>query len=443
VDTVLDPDMIQIPADCGAEAAERGLSVMAKAMQASSILTIANQVRALKAAGADLADLTVGDFSSQQFPIPVELRQGIQDALQNGDTNYPPPAGMPELREAVREHVKRTQNLDYPLESFTIVSGGRPALYAAYRLVVDPGDLVVFPVPSWNNHNYGDVCQVRVQTVPCHEDTAFQPTAAMLRPHLSEARLFVLNTPQNPSGGVMPKAEVEAFGHLLVEENERRIQIGAKPLYLLYDQIYRSIVFGQHQHYSPVQLVPACAPYVIHSDGISKGYCATGLRCGWIFGPPIIARKTLALLTHVGAWAPKPVQVATAKWLNDLPAQEAWHKDLDARVMERLTVLSEGMAALRDEGYPVDFIEPQGAIYLSVRFNLVGRKTAEGKLLENNEDIRNYLTEAAGFALVPFAAFGADEADQEGWSRASVGAASVEQLHASMPRLREALASLS
>jgi aspartate aminotransferase len=101
------------------------------------------------------------------------------------------------------------------------------------------------------------------------------------------------------------------------------------------------------------------------------------------------------------------------------------------------------MAALRDEGYPVDFIEPQGAIYLSVRFNLVGRKTAEGKLLENNEDIRNYLTEAAGFALVPFAAFGADEADQEGWSRASVGAASVEQLHASMPRLREALASLS
>lgn len=412
---------------------------MADAMRASSILTIANEIREMKAAGKDVANLTVGDFSPDLFPIPEELKSYIQDSLDRGETNYPPPAGDPRLREAVREYVKRTQGLDYPLECFTIVSGGRPALYGTYRLLVDPGELVVFPVPSWNNTNYRDVCQVNVKMVPCRAEDSFQPTADLLRPHLRDARMFVLNTPQNPSGGVMPKEEVEAFGHLLVEENERRKAAGEKPLWLLYDQIYRSITFPGYQHYSPVQLVPECAPYVVHSDGISKGYCSTGLRCGWIFGPGIVAKKSLALLTHVGAWAPKPVQVATAEWLNNQDAVAEWDQHLIDRVQKGLDVLHNGMKALKADGFPVDYIEPQGAIYLSVRFDLIGRKTADGAVLKDNDDIRRYLLQEAGFAVVPFAAFGATDADNEGWSRVSVGAAGVEELERVMPRVRAAL----
>lgn len=434
--------MISISADCGDEAASRGLSTMADAMRASSILVIATEIREMKAAGHDVANLTVGDFSSDLFPIPDQLSQEIKTALDGGETNYPPPAGDPRLREAVREYVKRTQGLDYPVDCFTIVSGGRPALYGTYRLLVDPGELVVFPVPSWNNTNYRDVCQVKTKMVPCRAEDSFQPTADLLRPHLREARMFVLNTPQNPSGGVMPKEEVEAFGHLLVEENERRKANGEKPLWLLFDQIYRSITFPGYQHYSPVQLVPECAPYVIHSDGISKGYCATGLRCGWIFGPGIVAKKSLALLTHVGAWAPKPVQVATAKWLNNQPAVAEWDQNLINRVQHSLTVLANGMQKLKDAGHPVDYIKPQGAIYLSVRFNLVGRTTADGTTLQNNDDIRRYLLQKAGFALVPFAAFGATDADAQGWSRASVGATSAEELERVMPRVRSALEDL-
>ncbi|MBC8405135.1 MAG: aminotransferase class I/II-fold pyridoxal phosphate-dependent enzyme [Planctomycetes bacterium] len=435
--------MISISAECGDDAATRGLSTMANAMRASSILTIANDIRELIAAGADVANLTVGDFAPDQFPIPERLRDSIQASLQRGQTNYPPPAGNPELRQAVRDYVKRTQGMDYPLECFTILGGGRPALYATYRLIMDPGELVVFPVPSWNNTNYRDVCQVRTKMVPCRAEDSFQPTADLLRPHLRDARLFVLNTPQNPSGGVMPKSEVEAFGHLLVEENERRKTTGEKPLYLLYDQIYRSIVFPGYQHYSPVQLVPECAPYVIHSDGISKGYCATGLRCGWIFGPAAFTRKAIALLTHIGAWAPKPVQVGTAEWLNNQPAVDEWDQNLISRVRNRLDVLYKGMQQIRDAGHPVDIIEPQGAIYLSVRFNLVGRKTAAGTVLNNNEDIRKYLLTEAGFALVPFKAFGATDADDQGWSRASVGAVSSEELQRALPRVQQALADTS
>jgi aspartate aminotransferase len=333
--------------------------------------------------------------------------------------------------------------MDYPLECFTIVSGGRPSLYGTYRLLVDPGDLVVFPVPSWNNTNYRDVCQVEVKMVPCRAEDSFQPTADLLRPHLSEARLFVLNTPQNPSGGVMPRKEVEAFGHLLVEENERRKETGQKPLYLLYDQIYRSIVFPGYEHFSPVQLVPECAPYVIHSDGISKGHCSTGLRCGWIFGPAAFARKALALLTHVGAWAPKPVQIGAAEWLNDVDAVNAWDEGLIDRVQKRLLVLHQGMKDLVEAGFPVDIVQPQGAIYLSVRFDLVGKTTPSGVVLQNNEDIRKYLLQEAGFALVPFAAFGATDADQGGWSRASVGAVSSDELRRALPRVKKVLEALS
>ena len=440
---MIDPGMIELPADFGIAETERALTSMANAMQASSILTIANQIREKKAAGETVANLTVGDFAPELFPIPDGLRERLTAAIEAGDTNYPPPAGMPEFRQAVQSYVERTQGMRYPLESFAIVGGGRPTLYAAYRLLVEPGELVVFPVPSWNNHNYRDVCQVRVHEVPCRAEDAFQPTADLLRPHLREARLFVLNTPQNPSGGVMPRDEVARFGELLVEENERRKQTGEKPLFLLYDQIYQAITFEGHVHYSPVQLVPECAPYVIHSDGLSKNFCATGLRCGWVFGPPTFVKKLSALLTHVGAWAPKPVQVAAAGWLNDTEAVDAWASDLNARAKQALEVLADGISELQADGLPVEMIRPQGAIYLSVRFNLVGRRTPEGEVLEDNEAVRSYLLREAGLAIVPFAAFGADEADREGWARASVGAASPDELRGRMPELRRAIEQLA
>ncbi len=435
--------LISISEDCGAEAAARGFSAMAQSMVGSSILVIANEIRALQAQGVDVANMTVGDFDPREFPIAQRYKELLKQAIEEGDTNYPPPAGLTELRKAVQRHVARTQQLDYPLDGVAIVSGGRPSLYSTYRLLVDPGELVLFPVPSWNNHNYRDTCQVRVRAVQCGPETAFQPTADLLRPHISDARLLVLNTPQNPSGGVMTAEEVEAFGHLLVEENARRDRSGQKPLYLLFDQIYRPIVFDHHRHYSPVTLVPECAPYVIHADGVSKGFAGTGLRCGWLVGPPVIARKVVALLTHVGAWAPKPIQMATARFLDDQPALAEWELEMVRRVRIRLDALSEGLRRLKEDGFPVDFIEPQGAIYLSVRFDLAGRTTPGGELLRSNEDIRSYLLQAARFALVPFSAFGVAEAAEDGWSRASVGAVSVEQVRQAMPRLRAALEALT
>lgn len=435
-------DVVRIPANCGEEDARRAFSAMARAMTPSNILTIAAEIRELKEKGVTVADMTVGDFAPGQFPIPAELRDAISRELDAGQTNYPASPGEKSLREAVREHVLRTQGLDYPLDGIVIVGGGRPALYSAYRVLVDPGELVLFPVPSWNNNNFGDVCRVRVQAVLAQPEHAFQPTVELLAPHVRAARMIVLNTPQNPSGGVMRREDVAAFGRLLVTENARRQAAGEKPLYLLFDQIYQALVFPGYEHYSPVQLVPECAPWVVHVDGISKGFCATGLRCGWIFGPPAIAKKITGLLTHLGAWAPKPVQLATARFLRNTAAVDAWSPDVIARVRERLDAVHEGIQALRAEGFPVDTVEPQGAIYISVRFNLAGRRTAAGKVLPDNEAIRGYLLREAAFAVVPFSAFGVAPADEKGWFRASVGAVSAQDVRDAMPRLRRALAAL-
>ena len=435
-------DIVRIPAACGDEEARRGFSAMARAMTPSNILTIAAEIRELKEKGTAVADMTVGDFAPGQFPIPLGLREAITRELASGQTNYPASPGEKTLREAVREHVLRTQGLDYPLDGIVIVGGGRPALYSAYRVLVDPGELVLFPVPSWNNNNFGDVCQVRVQAVQTRPENAFQPTAELLAPHVSAARLIVLNTPSNPSGGVMRREDVAAMGRLLIAENARRRGTGEKPLYLLFDQIYQALIFPGYEHYSPVQLEPACAPYVIHVDGISKGFCATGLRCGWIFGPPAIAKKITGLLTHLGAWAPKPVQLGTAKFLRDTAALDAWGPNVIARVRERLDAVHEGIQALRAEGFPVDTIEPQGAIYISVRFDLSGKRGADGKMLSSNESVRAFLLREAAFALVPFSAFGVAPDNEDGWFRASVGAVSAQDIRDAMPRLRRALSAL-
>jgi aspartate aminotransferase len=434
--------IVRIPSDCGDAAAKRGFSAMAKSMTGSSILKISSEIRELLGRGIDVADMTVGDFSTREFPIPARLTQELLSAVGHGDSNYPPPAGLWELREAVRQHIARTQNMEYPLEAINIVSGGRPTLYSTYRLLVDPGELVLCPVPSWNNHNYRDTNQCQVLGLLCRPEDAFQPTVDLFRPHLEDARLLVLNTPQNPSGGVMQRDTVADFGQMLVEENDRREQTGQKPLYLLFDQIYRSLVFPGHQHYSPVQLVPECAPYVIHTDGISKGLAATGLRCGWMFGPRAITRKLTAFLTHVGAWAPKPVQLATANFLRDQEAVSAWEIEMIENVRRRLTALRDTIVELKEEGMPVDFIEPQGAIYMSVQFRLKGMVTATGATLNNNDDIRSFLLQEANFALVPFNAFGVAVEYEDGWFRASVGAVGIDTIKAAGPRLKAALSSL-
>ncbi len=418
------------------EAVDLSLADRVRGLVGSEILKIAAEIRERAAAGEPVCNLTVGDFDPRHFPIPSALREGVERALARGETNYPPSDGVLALRRAVSSYTAREWGVRYPVESVLIASGARPVLYAAYRSVLNPGDEVVYSVPSWNNNHYTWLAAGRAKEVRARAEDGFLPTLEDLAPHLGGASLLVLNTPLNPTGTVMDPEQLRAIVAAMVEENERRRRQGRRHLFLLFDQVYGSLVFGAHRHEHPARLVPAAAPWVITVDGISKALAATGLRVGWALAAPPVAARMRDLLGHVGAWAPRPEQVALADFLLDEAALGAFRRDMDRRIRERLEALHAGFERLKAEGYPVDCVSPQGAIYLSLHLDLVGR-TLDGHQVRDNEEIRRLLLERAGLAVVPFQAFGLRE--DTGWFRLSVGAVSVEEIAAVFPRLRRML----
>jgi aspartate aminotransferase len=410
-----------------------GLGVMVDSLIGSEILKIAAEVRALERAGRPVCNLTVGDFAPREFRIPAPLERAIAKALADGQTNYPPSDGLLALREAVQAFYARVLGLSYPLEGILIAGGARPLIYALYRALLDPGDTVVYPVPSWNNNHYAHLAGAESVAIRTRPEDGFMPDPAALEAPLRQAKLLVLNSPLNPAGTGFYRERLKKIARLVVEENRRRAA-SAAPLFLVYDQIYWLLAADDAPHFTPVGLVPEVAPYTIFVDGISKAFAATGLRVGWALGPPYVVSRLRDLLGHVGAWAPRPEQVATAQIVGEPGLAEELAAAVRDGVLVRMRALHEGLTGLAAEGFPVSCLPPAGALYLSAHFALDG---AAG----SNEVIRKRLLEDAGFAMVPFQAFGLD--DESGWFRLSVGAVSVEAIAAAMPRLRGALARLT
>lgn len=414
-------------------APHQGLGEMVSSLVGSEILRIAGEVRALAEKGQPVLNLTVGDFSPKQFRIPRELEQGIARALAAGQTNYPPSDGVPELKRAVTDFYREALALDYPQDGILIAGGARPLIYALFRAVLDPGDKVVYPVPSWNNNHYCHLAAARDVAVETSAANGFQPTAEELAPHLADATLLALNSPLNPAGTGFSREQLRAIAQLVVDENRRRGP-SAKPLFLLYDQIYWLIAATSAPHTTPVELVPEVAPYTLMIDGISKAFAATGLRVGWAVGPPFLISRMKDFLGHVGAWAPRPEQVATAELFADAALVQTLSGAIREGINLRLAALDRGLMRLAEKGYPVKHLPPTGALYLSVHFDLIRPK---GRF-ENNRALRQYLLEQAGFAVVPFHAFGT-RADN-GWFRLSVGAVGVEEIAPAIDRVEAALA---
>ncbi|MBL7944015.1 MAG: aminotransferase class I/II-fold pyridoxal phosphate-dependent enzyme, partial [Flavobacteriales bacterium] len=289
------------------------------------------------------------------------------------------------------------------------------------------------------NH-YTHLAHARQLFVETRPENNFMPEADELRPHLEGASLLALCSPLNPTGTVFSKKQLEAICDLVIEENRRRSD-DEKPLYLMYDQIYWQLTFGETTHFDPVSLRPELRPYTIFVDGISKSFAATGVRVGWSFGPKKVIDKMKSILGHVGAWSPKAEQVATARFLQNAPAVEGYLQPFKASVFSRLQGFFEGLMSLKSAGFPVDAIAPQAAIYLTVRFNLKGMKLPDGTVIESTEQITSYLLNEAKLALVPFSAFGASKTST--WYRLSVGTASADDVTASVEALKNALSRLA
>lgn len=415
------------------------VSKLAQNLRGSEIIRIAGEINELKRQGQNIANLTIGDYDSNIYPIPAELKQGIIAAYNDNQTNYPPADGVLVLRESVSAFLKSRYGLEYTSRQILISGGSRPLIYSTFLAIVDPGDKVVFPAPSWNNNHYCDLTgaqQVMVQTKPEHN---FMPTAADIAPHIKGAALLALCSPLNPTGTMFSKQDLEEICDLVIAENKTRAA-GEKPLYLMYDQIYSQLTFGDNVHYNPVSLRPELKDYTVFIDGGSKCFAATGVRVGWGFGPENIITNMKAIVGHMGAWSPKAEQVAMAKYILNDDAVDAYLGDLKSKIQASLDTLHKGFQELKAEGFNVDSIAPMGAIYLTVKVDYSGKTTPTGDVLNNSADINFYLIKEAGVALVPFSAFGTDESAN--WFRVSVGASTLNEIVEMIPRIKAALAKL-
>ncbi|MCS6917978.1 MAG: aminotransferase class I/II-fold pyridoxal phosphate-dependent enzyme [Chitinophagales bacterium] len=417
----------------------RPVSQMADTLIGSEIIRLAWEINDLIKKGATIFNFTIGDFDPALFPIPAGLRERIIAALQAGHTNYPPANGIPELRQAISRFLKRMTGISVTSDELLVTSGGRPAIYCIYITLLDSGDRVVFPVPSWNSNHYCHLAGAVAVGIETRAENNFMPTADELRPHLSDATLLALCSPQNPTGTVFSKQGLAAICDLVWEENRRRAG-RKKPLYILYDQMYWSLTYDGTQHYDPVSLCPELRPYTLYADGMSKVFAATGLRVGWAFGPAHIIEKMKSISSHIGAWAPKPEQVAAAGFLDDAVAVNHFLEHFRDQLNRRLKAFYNGLMELRREGFPVNAIPPQAALYLTVDINLKGKRTADGRLLTTTADATDYLLHQCGIALVPFYAFGASP--ESTWYRLSVGTCKEHETEEALRRLREGLAQL-
>ncbi len=415
------------------------VSEMAETLIGSEIIKLAAEINEKIRNGERIYNYTIGDFDPKIFPIPVELNDAIIHAYNDHQTNYPAANGMADLRKVVSSYLKTELGLEYSADEILISGGARPLIYATYITILDPGDTVVFPVPSWNNNHYCHLARVNPIFIETKPENNFMPLAADIKPHLANATLLSLCSPLNPTGTVFQKEQLEEICDLVLEENRRRAP-GVKPLYLMYDQIYWVLTYGETKHYDPISLRPELREYTIFIDGISKSLAATGVRVGWSFGPRNIIDKMKAILSHVGAWAPKAEQLATAKYLSDKPVVDKFLNHFKGEVNMRLRGFYDGFIALKKEGYNVDAIAPQAAIYLTIKMELKGKVTPSGKTLSEQKEVTQYILDEAKLAVVPFSAFGST--DDSCWYRLSVGTCSRQEIPEVFTALKKVLSGL-
>jgi len=414
------------------------LSELAETMVGSEIVKLGNAINERKRKGEHIFNFTIGDFDPDVFPVPKELEELIIKSYQEHYTNYPPAEGVFELRESIASFLKNWEQLDYSLHEILVASGGRPLIYALFKSVVDENDKVIYAVPSWNNNHYTNLNKAQHCVIEATPENNFMPTAEDVEKHIKDAALICLCTPQNPTGTTLDKETLSKICDLVIAENKRRKQ-GEKKLYLMFDQMYWTLTYGNIQHYNPVSLNREMHDYTIFIDGISKAFAATGVRVGWAFGPQKVIAKMKAFLSHIGAWAPMAEQKATAKYLLQTQSVKNYFTNFKTALELRLNKIYDGLTAIKAKGFNVDAITPQAGIYLTVKFDLTGAGIGN-KTLKSQEDVTAYLLDEAKLDIVPFYAFGADR--NSPWYRLSVGTCKVEDISPFLNNLEIALQKL-
>lgn len=395
------------------------LSNIGNGIVGSEIIKISQKIKEISKTKS-VVNLTIGDFNSSMWPIPPKLKTKIFESYESDYTNYPNSQGEMSLRDSISKHIKHQCDVQYSPDEILVGGGVRPLIYTVYKAIVNPNESVIYPVPSWNNNHYCFLHGLEKSEIECLPKNSFFPTVKDVEVRIGDnTSLICICSPQNPTGRVIDSEVLKGICELVVNENKiRKNQLGSRPLYLFFDQIYSDITQnGKFIH--PVKICPEIRDYLICADGISKSLNATGIRVGWLFGPKDVIGKMTEILSHIGAWAPKPEQIGLDKYMRENYDDYLWHINYVKTEYEWIThSICKKFEELKEKGFRVDCQRPEGGIYISVYLDYVHS-------FVSTEEYISFLIDECGLGIVPFEYFGSK---QKGWFRISVGNISEQNL---------------
>jgi len=366
------------------------LSQFTRQLKPSETLAISTKAKALRAQGRNIIDFGLGE---PDFATPANIIRAAEHAMAEGFTKYTPPAGLPALRRAIADKLKRENDLDYAPEQIIVSCGAKQALYNVAMVLLDAGDEVLIPGPYWVTYPTQVVLAGGTPVIiPTTAADDFKITGEALRRYLTpKTKGIILNSPCNPTGAVYTPAELEDLARVLLDTN----------LFIITDEIYEHIIYDGLQQISIATLHPALKERSVVVNGFSKSYAMTGWRLGYCAGPREVIEMCDRLQSQTTSNATAFAQVAGIEALTG--PQDS------VRAMAQAFEERRNFVAPRLNAIPgITSNTPHGAFYIFPNIaGLFGRR-AQGQPLTTSAEVANYLLDEAGVAVVPGDAFGDD-----------------------------------
>jgi aspartate aminotransferase len=368
----------------------RRVSERVAAVSPSATLAVDAKAKALRAAGENVIGFGAGE---PDFPTPEHIVSAAEAACSNPRAHkYTPTAGLPELREAVAEKTQRDSGLVVTSAQVLVTNGGKQAIANTFAALCDPGDEVIVPAPYWTT--YPEVIALAggvPVVVPTDASSGFRATVDQLEAATTpRTKVLLFVSPSNPTGAVYPRQEIEEIGRWAAD----------KGLWVVTDEIYEHLVYGEAEHHSLPVLVPDIVDRCVVVNGVAKTYAMTGWRVGWMIGPPDVVTAATNLQSHETSNVANVSQFAAlAAVSGDLVAVGEMRKAFDRR---RVTI-----HRMLNEIAGVNCLLPEGAFYAfpSVE-GLLGRDV-RGKRPVSSAELAEVAIDEAKVAVVPGEAFGA------------------------------------
>lgn len=396
------------------------LSQFTRQLKPSETLAISTKAKALRAQGRNIIDFGLGE---PDFATPDNIIRAAEHAMAEGFTKYTPPAGLPALRQAIADKLKRENNLDYAPEEIIVSCGAKQALYNVAMVLLDAGDEVLIPGPYWVTYPTQVLLAGGTPVIiPTTVSNDFKITGDILRRYITpKTKGLLLNSPCNPTGAVYTPAELEDLARVLLDTD----------LFIITDEIYEHIIYDGLKQISIATLDPALKARSIVVNGFSKAYAMTGWRLGYCAGPREVIAMCDRLQSQTTSNATAFAQVAGIEALTG--PQESVGTMAQAFEQRRNFVVQ------RLNAIPgITSNTPCGAFYVFPRIaDLFGRRAQGGRPLTTAAEVADYLLEAAGVAVVPGDAFGDDH-----YMRISY-ASSMAELEAGLARIDQAVQQLA